>query len=383
MSWKKTAIKDEKIMFIGDWLKQEFSFTELCHRYAISRPTGYKLVERYIQEGEAAVEERSHARHSHPNATTPDTIRLLLDLKSRYLSWGPLKIKDQFQKIYPEAPCPAASTIGDILKKHGLVKSRKHRRKVPSYLHPFAHCDQPNRVWSADFKGQFRLKDQSYLYPLTLSDNFSRFLLLCQGLSSPNGQSTLMWFTRAFEEYGLPDVIRTDNGYPFAGTAVGGLSALSVWWLKLGIMPERIAKGRPDQNGRHERMHRTLKEATIHHPKTKKQQQEAFDQFKDEYNFERPHQALGMKTPGECYEKSINPFPSQIPEIVYPDDYLIRKVRTNGEVKWHGKQYFVSELLRGEPIGLELIDEQRAIVYFSKLKLGIIDARKSRMTRPI
>lgn len=382
MSWQQREAETEKLKFIGDWLKEEFDFTDLCRRYGISRKTGYKLINRYKEEGEKAIRARSHARHHHPNATSYIKQERIIALKYRYPKWGPEKLRDWLLLNEPNEDWPAVSTIGDLLKKHGLVKPRKYRKRVVPHILPFSECNAPNHIWSADFKGQFKV-GESYCYPLTISDNYSRFLLMCKGLIGPRLKETMVGFKDAFIEYGLPDVIRTDNGQPFAGMGIGALTSLSIWWLKLGIMPERIELGRPDQNGRHERMHRTLKEAVASPPKTNfVEQQKSFDSFRNEYNHERPHQSLGGKRPADIYQMSQRTYCNNTPEVVYPCHFEVRKVRSNGEIKWFGKKYYVSELLHGEPVGLQIIDDGRATLYFSKLKLGIIDAREDKIIRP-
>lgn len=382
MSWMNTSDSSEKLRFIGDWLKSEFYFSELCERYQVSRKTGYKLVKRYKEEGEQAFQAKSHSRHYHPNAIAYNIQQTLLDVKIRHPKWGPEKLRTWLQREKPEQEWPATSTISDFLKKHGMVKPRKYRKRTPAHSQPFLNCDEPNKVWSADFKGQFRVGD-NYCYPLTITDNCSRFLFACSGFLSPNLKETTVVFNKVFKEYGLPEAIRTDNGQPFAGIAIGGLTRLSIWWLKLGIMPERIKAGCPQQNGRHERMHRTLKEATASPAEISfKKQQNSFDRFRKEFNNERPHQALGGKRPNDIYVPSRREFTDKPPELVYPDTFTVRRVRTNGEIKCFGKNYFVSELLHGEPVALEMVDDDRALLYFSKLKLGIIDARRDKIIRP-
>ena len=382
MVWKETQENKEKLKFVGDWLKEDYNFSDLCKRYGISRKTGYKLINRYREEGEYAFQPKSHARHYHPNGTGHEVQQRLIALKHRYPKWGPEKLRDWLLLNESHQNWPAVSTIGDILKKHGLVKARKYRKQVPSHSEPFAECNAPNRVWSADFKGQFKVGN-TYCYPLTISDNHSRFLLLCKGLQRPTLRETMVGFKQAFIEYGLPDAIRTDNGQPFAGLGIGGLTELSIWWLKLGIMPERIALGHPEQNGRHERMHRTLKEATALPPKHSFiEQQYSFDVFRNEYNHERPHQALEGKRPADVYKTSQRSLENTLSEVIYPHDFEVRKVRTNGEIKWAGKKYYVSGLLRGEPLGLLMIGDGKAILHFAKLKLGIIDARDDKIIRP-
>jgi putative transposase len=383
MSWQKTPIKYQKMRFISDWLSEEYTFSKLCERYQISRQCGYELVNRYQLEGELAFEERSHARHNHPNQTPKEITQLVLDTKHRFLTWGPVAIKAWLEEEYKDQLWPAASTIGDILKKHGLVKKRYLRKRVPPFTEPLRNCSAPNQVWSADYKGQFRMKNKKYCYPLTITDNFSRYLFCCDAFGKISAKNTIKSFEKIFYEYGMPDAIRTDNGFPFAGTAIGALSALSIWLLKLDILPERIEPGCPQQNPRHERMHRTLKAGiNLNIKKSLREQQQWFDQFRKEFNEQRPHQALNLKRPNQVYLYSLRSYPVLIPDVVYPNHFLIRKVRTNGEIRYFGKKYFVSELLHGEPVGLEMIDEDRAIVYFARMKLGIIDAKLDKIRRP-
>lgn len=383
MGWLETSSNQERKTFISEWLKKEHTFAGLCKRFAISRKTGYKLVNRYLVEGEEAFRDRSCARHNHPNRTPESIEAKLLEMKYRYSAWGPATIKAKLELECPEINWPAASTIGEIYKRYGLVKPRKKRRKVVAHSQPFLLCDAPNKVWSIDYKGQFRLGNNTLCYPLTITDNYSRFILGCEGLVSTELVRAKRVLRQVFEEYGLPEAIRTDNGTPFASRGIGGLSQLSVWWLKLGIMPERIAAGHPEQNGRHERMHRTLKAATTLPPGYYMQEQnKKFDAFRKEFNFERPHQGINFEYPNNYYRKSERAYSDNLEEISYPDNFIVRKVRSNGEIKWQGKCIYLGELLYGEPVGLEMIDDDRAVLYFSKLKLGIIDARRKRVIRP-
>ena len=369
--------------FIADWLEQEYSMIALCARYKISRDTGYSLIKRYQEEGEDAFIERSHCRHTHPNKTPYKIEAMILDAKQRHLDWGPITIHAWLKEHKPNFQWPAVSTVSDILKRHGLVKKRYLRLRVPAHTEPLGKCDAPNKVWSADYKGQFKMSNGRYCYPLTMTDNYSRYLFCCYGFERIHEKNTIKTYEKVFCEYGLPDAIRTDNGYPFAGKAVGGLSRLSIWLLKLGIMPERIDPGCPQQNPRHERMHRTLKAGiNLNLKSSLGRQQKWFDHFRKEFNEERPHQSLGLKTPNTFHHKSDRDYPSVIPEMEYPDGYIMRKVRSNGEIRYFGKFYFVSELLHRESIALEMIDEDRAIVYFGRLKLGIIDSKLDKITRP-
>lgn len=380
MSWRTSNQKEQKMLFISDWLSQEMTVSELCRCYGISRKTGYKLIRRYQEEEQEAFNEKSRARHDISNQTSSDVIDEIITLKHRYLYFGPRKIRLRLMEKYAEEQCPAISTVGEILKRHGLVKPRKYRRHVEPYNKPFAACQRVNQVWSADFKGKFRLGNSRYCYPLTITDNHSRFLLTCTGMYRPTLKETKEQFEKAFYLYGLPDAIKTDNGAPFAGNGIAGLSQLSIWWLKLGIIPERIDLGCPEQNGRHERMHRTLKEATTKPPKINlQQQQQRFDAFINEFNHERPHEALSDKYPGEVYKASTRPLLSKLPEISYPNHFEIRFVRSNGEIKWAGKKHFISELLYGEPVGIEQIDEAKIAIYFSKLNIKIIDLKSENL----
>lgn len=383
MSWHKFSEKDMKMMFVGDWLKKEYNFKTLCERYKISRPTGYELIKRYLSEGERAFQQKAKAPLNIPHKTSAEIESALIALKYRFPYWGPRKIRDYLKAENIEGNWPAASTIGEIFKRHGLVKKRKLRKKIPAHSEPLSHCKEPNQVWSADFKGQFYLMNNKYCYPLTITDNYSRYIFACEAFLSPNCDNVIKTFEKVFKEFGLPDAIRTDNGQPFCGLGIGGLTRLSIWFLKLGIMPERIDLGSPQQNGRHERMHRTLKEAAVCPRKySLDDQQIIFNDFIREFNFERPHEALNAKRPHEVHCKSKKIFPAIISEVHYPDEFLVRRVKTNGEIMIKGKRYYVSELLHKEPVGLELIDQDKMIIYFSKLKLGLLDLKMDKIIRP-
>lgn len=385
MPWKETCAMDEKKAFVIAWRSGEFSMSELCRRFQVSRPTGYALIERAQAEGWQGLLPRSRAAHRHPNATPSEQVAALLACKRRHPSWGPVTVRAWLERAHPEAHWPAASSCGDILKRHGLVRPRRRaRRAVPPHVQPFAAAAHPNDVWSADFKGQFWLGDGHRCYPLTVTDHHSRMLLGCQGMYHPTGPATRARFERVFREYGLPKAIRTDNGAPFASPALGGLSALSVWCLKLGVMPERIEPGHPEQNARHERMHRTLKQATANPPRgSLSAQQRSFNRFQREYNEERPHRGLQGHSPAQLYRPSPRRFPDRPPEPVYPDTFTVRKVRVEGHMKWQGHEVFVSKLLAGEPVGLMPLDHDRWEIYFAALPLGILDGRTHKILRPV
>lgn len=383
MTWKDTCPMQEKIQFISAYLSNSFTVAELCRRFGISRKTGYKWLSRYEIEGVDGLKERSKANHEPHNATELHLARRLLEVKHRYPEWGPKKIGLYLAKEEPNQIWPANSTIGEILKRHGLTKQKKPRRKVPPHTEPFKDCNKSNRVWSADFKGQFKLGTSGYCYPLTITDNFSRFLFSCKGLREPNTQNVMKWFEMVFKEYGLPEAIRTDNGPPFASTSYGGLTRLAVWWIKLGITPERIEPGCPQQNGRHERMHRTLKQATANPPKKSfSAQQKIFNEFINEYNNERPHEALNGLCPSQVYRPSKREYPSVIPEYEYPDSFYVRRVKLSGEFKFAGRCFSIGRSLVGEIIGLELIDNDLYQIYFNNIKIGLFDERTLKVKRP-
>lgn len=257
----------------------------------------------------------------------------IVDARGKHPYWGPLKLHAWLERTAPEIQWPAPSTMGEILRRHGLAVPQKKRPKAAPNTEPLKHAAGPNLVWCADFKGWFRCQDGSRCDPLTISDAYSRFLLRCQAAKHPDLWYTKPLFEATFREYGLPARIRIDNGSPFASVGIGGLSELSVWWIKLGIRPERIEPGKPSQNGRHERMHRTLKQETAQPPRSNlREQQRAFDDFRQEYNYQRPHEALQGKTPAECYQASSRPYHGRIRELAYPADFEVRQVSDGGQI---------------------------------------------------
>ena len=376
---------DQKVKMIGDYLSREYSITELSRLYGVSRKTIYKWIERYQVEGPSGLEERSRAPGSHPNAVPLEIARNIVATKLSHQKWGPKKLLAWLEKQYPGERWPAASTAGEILKRQGLVKPRrKKKRRTPPYIMPFHECQCPNAVWSADFKGQFRTGDGKLCYPLTITDNSSRYLLLCQGLSRPTFEEARPWFEWVFREYGLPEAIRTDNGAPFASVGLGGLSRLSIWFIKLGIRPERIEPGHPEQNGRHERMHRSLKEAVVNPPRGNMQeQQRAFDEFMHEYDFQRPHEALGQRTPASVYHTSLSPYPVRVPEVEHDQDVIVRQVRHNGEIRWKGKLIYITEALAGEPVALSQMGEHLWEIRFSFHQLGVLNELTGEITSSV
>lgn len=381
MPWKETCPMDEKLKFIAAAESGVYSFAETCRQFGISRQTGYELMTRYQAEGERALVPRLRAPRTHPNTIGDAMAAQLLEVKAKYPHFGPRKVRDYLIMQGHRRPLPAASTIGELFKRHGLVRPRGRRRarSVPS-TEPLRHASAPNKVWSMDFKGQFRVGNGQWCYPLTVSDNASRYLLVCRALAHPTEAAVWPYFRRAFEDYGLPDALRSDNGAPFASTALGGLTRLSVWLLKLGIALERTQPGRPDQNGRHERMHRTLKDHTaLKHSLTA--QQRALEGFRVHYNEERPHEALGGLAPAMRYRPSDRPYSNRVPTPEYGPGIEVRRVRSTGQIKWHGRLIFVSEALIGEPIGLQQFDEARWQLLFCSMRLGVFNERLQRIER--
>ena len=380
MPWKETCAMDQKVRMIGDFLKDEHTISELGEHYQVSRKTIYKWISRYKVGGIEALEESSRAPHRHPNATPPEITCQLINNKLRHVDWGPKKVVSVLRQHYPESRWPAASTAQNILRKEGLVKPRQTRRHTPPFSRPFQECLKPNDSWSIDYKGQFRTGDGKLCYPLTISDNYSRYLLSCRGLRHPSYEDTRPYLERTFREYGLPLAIKSDNGSPFASTGIGGLSRLSAWLIRLQVVPERIALSHPEQNGRHERMHRTLKEAACKPPKyCLADQQLAFNHFRAEYNEERPHEAIGMKTPASLYAPSRRLFPEKLVPLEYDSFLTVRRVMNSGCIKWKGEFIYISQALAGQQLGLKQIGENTWQLWFSFYPLGILEEKTKKV----
>jgi transposase InsO family protein len=382
MPWKVSGVVERRRQFAREYETGEWTMTELCRAYGISRPTGYAVWHRYESAGETGLEEGSRAAERHPNQTAPALEDQVLELRRAHMRWGARKLKAYLQRKHPGERWPAASTIGELLQREGLVIGRKQRRKVPPYRQPFQVAEEPNQLWCADFKGWFRTGDGERIDPLTISDARSRYLLRCQAVENTDTARVQAIFEAAFREYGMPLTIRTDNGAPLASRAVAGLSRLSVGWMKLGILPERIEAGHPEQNGRHERMHRTMKEETATPPQSNRRaQQRTLDEFRREYNQERPHEALAMQTPSDCYAPSPRPYPARVPEPEYGGALQVRKVRECGVFTWKHENVFLSKTLSGERIGLLPIDDRYYRVYFAAFPLARFDSRKRTIER--
>lgn len=376
MPWRETEAVNERMKFVVAHQSGLYSMTELCLRFGISRECGYEWLRRYQAEGVEGLKDRSHAPKHCPHRMSEAILELLLDARQQHPSWGPRKVLPYLKKRHPGLVLPAASTVGELFKREGLTQSKRRRRRS---VHPGARVlspEAPNEVWTADFKGQFKTGDGLYCYPLTVADAYSRYLLGCAARLSVKQREARPVFEQLFREQGLPEAIRTDNGAPFATPAFCGLSKLSVWWIKLGIRHDRIEPGRPEQNGSHERMHRTLKaEATRPPAADQQKQQECFDRFCTVYNQERPHEALGMRTPAELYRCSHRPMPERLSEPEYPGHFEVRRVSNAGTFRFKSRQPFLSDTLLQELIGLEETEDGVWSIYFYNVLLCRLDER--------
>lgn len=377
MAWKASCVMDERAAFVLRCRRGQEPMARLCDEFGISRKTGYKWLGRYESEGPAGLHDRSRAPHHMPHAFKEDVVEAILERRGKVSHEGPHKIRAYLKRAYPDLPCPSPSTIAEILRAHGKVKKRR-RRPLPDGTRPampMSEYTQANDAWCADFKGWFRTGNGAKCTPLTITDASSRFLLRCQGMGAGLGYEEVRpLFEITFREYGLPNVIRTDNGPPFGSTGLGGLSVLSIWFLQLGVRPEHIRPGKPQDNGRHERMHRTLREATADPPQhTLRTQQRAFDGFVEYYNFERPHQALGQRPPAEFYQPSERPYPTRLLQPEYPREWTVRKVKLKGGMMWGGRECFLSQVLAGQYVGLEPIDNDCWLIHYMHLPLAVFD----------
>ena len=380
MPWRETSPMDQRTRFIADHLRETHTITELCDQYGVSRKTGYKWIDRYLRLGPAGLDDHSRRPHRAHNQTADEIVAAILEARQRHPAWGGKKLRALLQRRHPRWTLPGRSTVCDILRRHGLVPTRRQRRRLGHPGKPTTIMGAPNAVWCADYKGQFKTGDGRYCYPLTVTDGFSRYLLGCQGLGSTAAAEAQPVFTRLFNEYGLPLRIRTDNGVPFATTTLARLSKLSAWWVRLGILPEFIEPGRPDQNGRHERMHRTLKAATTRPAAgSLGAQQRRFNAFREEFNHVRPHEALAQQTPATCYHPSPRPMPDRLAPLEYPDRFEVRYVSANGGIRWNHRWVNVSTVCVGEYVGLEEIDDGIWNVYFGPLRLGRLLERHMRI----
>ena len=370
----------ERVRFIEVWKTGLFAVKELCEHFAVSRKTGYKWIGRYRAEGHSGLVDRSRAPHGCPHKTPDEIEAAIVAMKEVKPRWGPKKIIHELRRLEPDRRWPAESTAGEVLKRHGLVEKRKRRSKWKHPRVPPIVATRPNELWTIDFKGQFRLGDGSMCYPLTIQDRMSRYVLCCDGLEGPRLLPVMSSMERLFREVGLPERIRSDNGEPFASHGLAGLTRLNVWWMLLGIAHERIDKGRPDQNGAHERMHRELKAETTWPPAaTAPGQQILFRDFRGDYNCHRPNEAIDQRRPAELWSPSPRPYPDRLSDPEYPGHFEVRRVRGRGDIKFRGYAQFVSHALAGHLIGLEPVDDGVWSVIFGRTLLGMYDERARRI----
>jgi putative transposase len=376
MPWLETAPMEQRERFIRDWQLGLYIMTDLAARYGVSRKTGYKWLERFDEGGRHALGDRSRAPHRCPHRISDAMAILICDARRQHPSWGPEKLLHWLAPRHPGLELPAVSTAGDLLARRGLVKKRRRRRP---HQHPGvvpSTTTHPNDLWTADFKGHFRTGDGIYCYPLTVADQHTRYLLACHGLLSTKGQGVRPVFEGLFREYGLPGAIRTDNGVPFATTGIHGLSQLNVWWMRLGIQHQRILPAHPQQNGAHERMHKTLKGEAIRPPRaTLAAQQRKFNAFRREYNDERPHKTFAGRTPASLYHASRRPYTGALPPLEYPGHFLVKRITNAGTFRFKKRLLFIAKPLKQHTIGLEEVADGIWSIYFGRVLLARLDER--------
>jgi transposase InsO family protein len=375
MPWKESSPMDLRVQLIQDHDDGE-SVAALAEIYGVSRKTIYKWLDRHASGGVAGLADRSRAPLHCPGKLTQEVIAAIIAARQHW-HWGPRKLRVKLAAAQPKISWPAESTIGEVLKSAGLTYRRKPRVRTPPYGQPFAAVNGANQTWCTDFKGWFRTGDGTRCDPLTITDAHSRYLLRCQITAKTDTLHVAAIFDNAFREFGLPLVMHNDNGIPFASRAPGGLSRLSLSWVKLGILPERSRLASPQDNGRHERMHSTLMQATLKPPeRNPRRQQESFDRFRQEYNHERPHEALDDATPAAWYTPSCRQMPRRIPELEYPEDVIVRRISQHGGLKMNGERTFISEIFAYEWMGLRALDERYYEVMYGPVKLGFLDTHR-------
>ena len=381
MPWAESSVKEQKLLFVADCLRGEESMTGLCERYGISRETGYVWKRRFQLEGPGGLEERSRAPLRHGRETPAALVVRLIEARERWPHWGPKKLLARLSQEDPQIDWPSASTGSEILRREGLSQPRRRRRQGLTVEQPFGAVTAANDAWCIDFKGWFRTGDGRRCDPLTVSDAFSRYLLAVQVID-PVSAAVQAKMDELFKEHGLPIAIRSDNGAPFASAGAGGLTRLSARWAKMGIRLERIWPGKPQQNGRHERMHGTLKPEACKPPSaTAASQQSRFDAFRQEFNHERPHEALGQRQPAQFYRGSPRRFVEPVGDLDYGPDEQVRRVRSAGEIKWRGSMLFVSEAITGETVGVGQRPDGHWLIRFADVPLGLIDRSSGQLVR--
>lgn len=381
MPWKEVSVFKEKVLFVSAYEKGESSMAELSRQYGVSRQTGHLWWKRYQSEGLNGLYELSRRPAHQPRKTAPKIRAVIVETRERYPRKGPKKIFDWLRRHQPEVRWPGPSTIGKILKEERLTIEPRRRRGTQSYPTALREAQACNDLWCIDFKGWFLTGDGQRCDPLTLMDQYSRYLLACQS-AVISGASVQPILERCFKEYGMPGRLRSDNGPPFAGPSVGGLSRLAVWLIQLGILPERIKPGRPQQNGKHERMHRTLKDETASPPAaTPAAQQARFDEFRKLYNEDRGHESLGMKRPADVYQLATRRYTGRRVALSYPSTMKVRRVQRRGEIYWDTEPVFLTELLWKEDVALDQISDHHWKVYYGPLSLAIVDTRSKRVLK--
>lgn len=381
MPWKESCVMDWKVRLIADWLSGDYSVSALSRGYGVSRGTIYKWIRRYENQGAEGLIDQSRAPKNTPHAVPDDIAQKIIEVKRAHPSFGPKKVVDLLKRHKPNQQWPADSTAGEILKRAGLVKPRRYKKPYPADPQPFELGTENNRLWSGDYKGQYTMSDGKWCYPLTITDNASRYLIGCTAVTGTSHDLAKPAFEWAFSEYGLPDGLLTDNGPPFASRSAGGLTRLSLWWVQLGIRVHRSKPGTPTQNARHERMHGSMNRAIGQQMRKASlvRQQRLLQEFRHEYNEDRSHESLDRKPPSSMYRPSQREYSRIIQPAEYTDDQEIRRVRQNGEIKLNGQLIYVSQVLAGQPIGLRQVDNDRVELKYRFHLLGHIDLTQHRL----
>lgn len=386
MPWQESSPMSERLAFVQACLDRRKRIVEICSEFGISEKTGHKLLKRFRESGIEGLRDRSHAVLCHRYRITPEVAERVITLRRKYPLYGPAMLRDWLLQHEPEVRWPAASSIGELLKRSNLIarrRRRNHDEERAALDTGRTRALEPNMVWTADFKGEFRLRSGlgPYCYPLTVLDLHSRFLLNCTALETTAVSPTKQVFVRLFREYGLPSVLRTDNGTPFAQpNALGRLGRLAFWWVRLGIRPEHITPARPSENGAHERFHKTLKAATTKPASLSfRAQQRRFDDFRAEYNTHRPHSSLpNHHPPGQFYTSSLRTYPTRLPPLIYPVTWTVRLVQGHGAIKWRNHEIFLSTNIAGDYVGIVETEGDRFMISYGALELGHIEAATNR-----
>ena len=380
MPWKETTIMEQKIEFICEWRTGKYTITELCRNFEISRPTAYKLISRFENQGYEGLREHARTPSNHPNATPQNIVKDILKLKEKHPRWGAKKIRILLFKEFTEKQIPSVVTVHNILKKNGFVSSKKRMRRIKP-VYPIFDPKNCNQVWSADYKGKFLMGNKVYCHPLTIADSKSRFLFTAKGHYRENLKSAKAEFTKVFRKYGIPKQMHTDNGSPFGSVrAIQRFTQLSYWFIELGISPVFSDPAHPEQNGRHERMHRDLKAACAKPSAYDlKAQQRRLNKFVKEYNHVRPHEALAMKTPAEIHDFSTRPYPEKISNFDYDPTYKVLKVTKNGAIRWKSYYWvYLTAALKGKYVAIEDIGNGIWKVFYRNVLLGYFDEKHLR-----